>query len=239
MAVVSVPPRCIVTDLDRTLTGPDLVLHPAALARIRALRAEGFKLVVATGRRFDDPHVARLLRDLDGLVAENGAVVCLPHRNSVDVSHPEFGRAARAALGPLAERFRWGLVVGSGPRELSGDATTRLAQHGVDHTVEFNAEEAMLLPPGVDKTTGAEACLREWGLTAESVWGIGDGENDVALLKWAGVGAAPANGVASALAVADVLMAASYAQAFLELTDPLVPPGSERPPLTGGAVPEA
>lgn len=215
-------PRCIFTDLDRTLTDEDLVLDPTALERIRDLRHQGIRVVVATGRRFDDPHAARLLRDLDALVAENGAVVCTPEENRVVVSHPEFADDARAALPELVGHFHWGRVVGSGPRALAQRASDVLARAGIDHAVEFNAEEAMLLPPGVDKATGAAACLRAWGLDAADAWAIGDGENDVAMLEWAGMGAAPGNAVPAAAAAADVRFVAKYARAFLDLTDPLV-----------------
>lgn len=214
--------RCIVTDLDRTLTDEHLVVDPAALDRIHELRLRGIRVVVATGRRFDDPHVARLLRKLDAVVAENGAVVHLSGQNAVHVMHSDFAQVARAALGPLAGRFDWGRVVGSGPRELAADASARLAKGGVQHAVEFNAQEVMLLPPRVDKATGAMTCLREWGIQAADVWAIGDGENDVALLKWAGLGAAPGNAAPQVTAIARVGLVASYSRAFLEFTEPLV-----------------
>lgn len=213
---------CIASDLDRTLTGGDLVLDPAALERIRELRRRGLRVVVATGRRFDDPRVEALLSELDAVVAENGAVVHHAEDGALVVMHADFAERARAALGPLADRFAWGHVVGSGPRELSGDASALLAARKVEHAVEYNVDEVMLLPPGVDKATGAAACVARWGLRSADVWAIGDGENDVALLRWAGVGAAPANASPSAQAAADLHMASSHSQAFLDLTLPLV-----------------
>lgn len=220
--VIGMSPRCIVSDLDRTLTGPDLLLDGAALERIRALRERGVLVVIATGRRFDELEARGLTREVDGLVAENGAVICIPSVNVFQVVAPEFVRLARKALGPLEERFSWGRAIGSGPRELVFPASERLAAARVGHTLEFNAEEVMLLPPRVSKATGAELCLQRLGASARDAWAIGDGENDAALLKWARVGAAPANAAPEALTAADVRLARSYSDGFLELTEPLV-----------------
>ena len=210
------------TDLDRTLTGRDLALAPAALDRIAALRAAGARVVVATGRPFDAGVVASLLMRVDGMVAENGAVVCVPHERSLEIFHAGFAEGARAALGELAARFQWGRVIGSGPRELGELARERLAAEGVASAVEYNAEECMLLPANVSKATGAQLCLRRLGMSATDAWAIGDGENDVALLEWAALGAAPANAARAAKDAADVLMAAEYAEAFLHFTEPLL-----------------
>lgn len=222
MGALSVGPHCIVTDLDRTLTGRDLSLDHATLDRIAALRAAGLRVVVATGRPFDSTIVASLLSHLDGMVAENGAVVYNSEARSLQIRHADFAKAAQVALGSMANAFVWGRVIGSGPRELGGSATEQLVAAGVAHAVEYNAEDCMLLPEGVDKVTGTEICLQRFGLSARDVWAIGDGENDVALLRWAALGAAPANAVPAARAAADVLISVEYSQAFLQWTEPLL-----------------
>lgn len=215
-------PRCIVSDLDRTLTGADLVIDPAARQRIRELRAAGVRVVIATGRRFDDVEAMGLLAEVDGVVAENGAVVCVPTESVMQVLHADFGELARAALGALAADLDWGRVIGSGPRGLALRASERLTAAGVAHAIESNADEIMLLPPGVSKASGADICLERLGLAASEAWAIGDGDNDAALLRWAKLGAAPANASAAARAAADVLIAAPYSRGFLELTAPLI-----------------
>ena len=216
-------PRCVVTDLDRTLTGPDLHPDARALARIDALRRSGVLVVVATGRRLEELVEMGLHARVDGLVAENGPVVCVPVEEVMTCAHVGFGESARAALGDLARAFRWGRVMGSGPRDLAEEASSRLRRGGVAHGLAFNAEEAMLLPGGVDKAWGVRRCLRYLRVGPEACWAIGDGENDASMLRLAGVGAAPANAAAAALEAADVRVASSYADAFLDLTRPLVP----------------
>lgn len=214
--------QCIVTDLDRTLTGEDLVVDAATLKRIAELRRLGVRVVVATGRRFDDPQVTHLRDQVDGLVAENGAVVSVSPYGAVEVLDAAFAELARRALLDLAARFDWGRAIASGPRELASGARERLFASGVPHGVEFNAEHVMLLPAGVNKAAGADLCLRRMSLTRAEAWAIGDGENDAALLSWAAVGAAPANAAPQTRAAADVLLVSSYAKAFLELTEPML-----------------
>lgn len=218
-------PRCIVTDLDRTLTGPELMIDKLALDRIAALRRSGVLVIIATGRGFDDPQVMRLLQHVDGMVAENGAVVCLPLGGLLEVVDADFAEVAKHGLGEMASEFTWGRVIGSGPRELAPETSERLSHARVPHSMEFNAEHVMLLPPRVSKATGAERCAQELGITAVEAWAIGDGENDVALLEWAEVGAAPANAARAALDAADVLLGGSYSQGFLEFTHPLITTG--------------
>lgn len=220
--------RCIVSDLDRTLTGQDLRIDESVLDRIRALRGRGFSVVIATGRRFDEVDALRLAREVDGIVAENGALVCLPERGLIEIAYPRFAARARGALGELAERFTWGRAIGSGPRDLALVAGERLARSAVAHSFAFNVGEVMLLPPGIDKAVGAARCLDRLGLRAEDAWAIGDGENDAALLEWAHLGAAPANASREAVAAADVLLLASYGRAFLELTEPLLQSSAAR-----------
>lgn len=212
--------RCVVSDLDRTLTGLDLVPDEVALRRIDDLRAAGIRVVIATGRRLDELIALGIPPRVDALVAENGAIVSV--EGTLHVRHPGFAAGARAAMGDMAGRFHWGQVVGSGPRALTEEATRRLAHAGVAHGFEHNAEEVMLLPPGVDKASGAELCLARLGIGAEETWAIGDGDNDASMLRWAGIGAAPANASVAARGAADVLLASSHAQAFVELTTPLL-----------------
>lgn len=215
-------PRCIVSDLDRTLTGKDLLLDDAARERIAQLRGAGIRVVIATGRRLDELEAMGIPALVDGIVAENGPVLCVPEERVMQVLHTGFAEQAKEALGPLTAHFEWGRVMGSGPRELALEAAGRLLDAGVAHEMEYNAEHVMVLPAGVNKATGATMCLERLGLRADQAWAIGDGENDVAMLRWARLGAAPANAAPAARDAADVLLLSAYAEGFVELTEPLV-----------------
>ena len=65
----------------------------------------------------------------------------------------------------------------------------RLGLHGTDYVVGWTAW-LDLSPSGVSKASGLERVCGELGLTAADVLAIGDGRNDLEMLRWAGRGVA-------------------------------------------------
>src|SRR5829696_7465795 len=64
---------------------------------------------------------------------------------------------------------------------------------GLERQVIFNKGAVMVLPSGVNKATGLKCALEELKLDAANVVGVGDAENDHALLQLCGLGAAVQN----------------------------------------------
>ena len=60
-------------------------------------------------------------------------------------------------------------------------------------------------PPGVHKAVGLGAVCARLGLTPADVLALGDGDNDVEMLRWAGVGAAPFHARPKACEAADLI----------------------------------
>lgn len=212
----------LITDLDRTLTGPDLKLDERARRMLQELRSAGVHVIVATGRPL--VHVLHLgLRELsDALVVENGAIVTDSKTRETQVTGAAFRAEAEHALGDLGPQFSWHRVMGSGPRELAAEAQARLHAAGVEHNVSYNAEHVMILPPGVDKSTGALAALRLLGIRSREVWAIGDGENDVPLFRLARESAAPAQADARVVAQGTMTLDESYSAGFVEFAKRLL-----------------
>ena len=77
----------------------------------------------------------------------------------------------------------------------------KLGLHGTDYVVGWTAW-LDLAPVGVSKASGLEHVARELGLGAEDALAIGDGRNDIEMLRWA------ARGVAMGQAVQEVHEAA-------------------------------
>jgi Cof subfamily protein (haloacid dehalogenase superfamily) len=129
--------------------------------------------------RFTDEHVARFLRPEDRVA-----------------SRPE----------------EW---IGPGPLEIflfgSTDVTAFLELFGTngpdyEATVfphEGGIQEVNICAPHVDKVEGVQAVARTLGIPSENVLVIGDGENDVRLMEWAGYAVAMGNGHPDAKRVAD------------------------------------
>jgi len=59
------------------------------------------------------------------------------------------------------------------------------------------------LPPGLSKATGLAWLAESLGIEREAVLAVGDNDNDVPMLEWAGVGVAMGHSSPAARAVAD------------------------------------
>ena len=62
-----------------------------------------------------------------------------------------------------------------------------------------------MMPKGVHKAAGLNQLVKHLGLSSENVMAMGDEENDLSMLKWAGLGVAMANGVTVAKETADAV----------------------------------
>ncbi len=81
-----------------------------------------------------------------------------------------------------------------------------LGLHGTDYVVGWTAW-LDLTPLGVSKASGLEHVCGELGLTAADVLAIGDGRNDVEMLRWAGRGVAMGQAVEVVREAADAVTA--------------------------------
>ena len=82
--------------------------------------------------------------------------------------------------------------------ELAG----RLGLHGTDYVVGWTAW-LDLSPVGVSKASGLEIVAEKVGVPQEDVLAIGDGRNDIEMLRWAGRGVAMGQSVEEVRAAAD------------------------------------
>jgi len=154
----------------------------------------------------------------DLVVAENGALLY----------HPVLGKARRLAAPPPREFLRElrrrgvepieaGRVVVSTRRSWEPAVSGAMADLGMDWQAVFNREEMMALPRGVDKASGVAAALAELGLSREDAVGVGDAENDVALLRGCGLGVAVASAVPELRDLADVVTKTGAGAGVVEL----------------------
>ncbi|RYB94162.1 HAD family phosphatase [Nocardioides oleivorans] len=82
------------------------------------------------------------------------------------------------------------------------ELAARLGLHGTDYVVGWTAWMD-LSPVGVSKASGLEHVCRELGLGASDVLAIGDGRNDIEMLRWAGRGVAMGQSVDAVKEAAD------------------------------------
>jgi hydroxymethylpyrimidine pyrophosphatase-like HAD family hydrolase len=92
----------------------------------------------------------------------------------------------------------------------------------LDYELSFNGKSMMATPKGINKRTGLAAALDELGLKPRHVVGIGDGENDVPLLKGCAFGVAVANAVDELKAQAGHVTQGRAGRGVCELIDQLL-----------------
>ena len=89
------------------------------------------------------------------------------------------------------------------PRRMLLDMLERCPDMSEEGNLRTSVE---LHASGVNKGTGLAEAARYFGIPMENVMAIGDGENDVTMLKMAGMGAAMGNAVSEAKAAADIVL---------------------------------
>ena len=85
----------------------------------------------------------------------------------------------------------------------------RLGLHGTDYVVGWTAW-LDLSPVGVSKASGLERVADKLGVAREDVLAIGDGRNDVEMLRWAGRGVAMGQAVEEVRQAADAVTDTVY-----------------------------
>src|SRR5207253_4862622 len=113
--------------------------------------------------------------------------------------------------------LKLGQVILSTHRRWQRTLHAAIRRLGIDWRVLFNRDDVMALPAEVSKATGLAVALDELGLCCEQVVGVGDGENDQALLRGCGCGAAPGNAVLPARKCADIVLPGRGAQGVVKL----------------------
>jgi hydroxymethylpyrimidine pyrophosphatase-like HAD family hydrolase len=175
--------RALACDYDGTLAHDGVVTRTTAAALDRFLES-GRQLFMVTGRELPDlQKVCSILDRFEWVIAENGALL---HRPSTG----ETRLLCEPASPELVESLRrfdlsW-LSVGQAviatiePNEIV--VLEEIKRLGLELQVVFNKGSVMVLPAGVNKASGLIALLKEAGLSADEVVGVGDAENDHAFL---------------------------------------------------------
>lgn len=220
-------------DLDGTLTEHGAI-DSATWAQLGRAKTAGWRLILVTGRLFDTfISTGPFAETFDAIVAEDGAVVCFPHRDIVTLPFGRLPDELRRRLDVLPIPLERGLAIVATRIPHDQVVFDLLRATGGGATVEYNRGAVMVLPPGATKGTGLQYALRELGISARSVVACGDAENDRSLLGQAEFAVAVANATPELKEQADLVLAAPAGEGVRYLIDQLlrgrVPPHRCRP----------
>jgi hydroxymethylpyrimidine pyrophosphatase-like HAD family hydrolase len=210
-------------DYDGTLA-TDGRVGDSVVAALERVRASGRRLLLVTGRELDDlQRVFPRLALFDRVVAENGALLYDPatrrERALAEPPPSEFVAALRArGVQPLAV----GRVIVATWHPHEQTVLDVVRQQGLELQVIFNKGAVMVLPSGVNKSSGFQAALTELGLSAHNAVGIGDAENDHAFLGLCECAVAVANALPAVRQGADLVTAGDHGAGVVELIDRLL-----------------
>ncbi len=221
---VPVAYRVLACDYDGTLATRGLVDAATEQALERWLAA-GRRLVLVTGRQLPDiisifPRAATVF---DWIVAENGPVLYSPQSGQKQLLAPPPPQAFKELLEKQGVKpLNVGDVVVATERENGATVLAAIQDLGLQLEVIFNKESLMVLPNGVSKGTGLTAALKAMGVPPAEVAGVGDAENDAALIGVCGLGVAVANAVPELKAAADRVTLHEAGAGVAELIDDLL-----------------
>lgn len=188
----------LATDYDGTIAHDGVVDGPT-LAALKRLRAAHRRLILVTGREFDDLLQVMPRLDLfDRVVAENGAVLYTPETRAVRLlapsPSPAFVDRLRAdKIDPLAIGRA---IVATGERE-KAKVLAAISDLGLDLEITLNKGSVMVLPAGINKESGLRAALADLDLMPINVVAVGDAENDFAFFTLCGMTVAVHNALPS------------------------------------------
>jgi HAD superfamily hydrolase (TIGR01484 family) len=210
-------------DYDGTLATHGKVLADTIEA-LERLIASGRRLLMVTGRELDDlQRVCNRLDLFEYVVAENGALLYHPATRAEKTLAP---RPPDEFVATLRERgvdpVSTGRVIVATWEPYETVVLQTIRDLGFELQVIFNKGAVMVLPAGVNKATGLASALELLGLSPHNVVGIGDAENDHALLRSCECSVAVANALPKLKEAADIVTQGDHGAGVVELIDALL-----------------
>jgi hydroxymethylpyrimidine pyrophosphatase-like HAD family hydrolase len=186
------------TDFDGTLA-KDGKVDRQTYESLQRLKKSGRKLFLVTGRQLEDLlSVFPEAGVCDCIIAENGALLYYPAEEAMrllgEPPSPEFIQLLRERK---VEPLSIGRVIVATWTPMENRVMEVIRELGLELQIIFNKGAVMVLPPGINKSTGLLVALQQQGDSPEQVAGIGDAENDHAFLKTCGYSVAVANALDS------------------------------------------
>ena len=195
----------IALDYDGTIAQRD-ALEPSVRDAVAAARAAGIVVLLATGRTLSE--LRRVVGDLhfvDGVVAENGAVIHFPQSAHTTVLAPLVPPQLAAELARRGVLFEAGQCLIDADAKEAPRMLDAIRALELPVVLNFNGGRVMASPQGISKATGLLSALNTLRLSPRNALAIGDRENDHELLRVAEVGVAVEWGSHALRAAADLV----------------------------------
>ncbi|MGZ8852779.1 MAG: HAD hydrolase family protein [Thermoanaerobaculia bacterium] len=214
--------QVLALDYDGTITADGMV-DPHVREAIGKARSRGITVVIVTGRRIT--HLRSDAGDLnfvDGIVAENGALILIPRTGEATLLAPAPLEGFAAELNRRGIPHVRGEVVIEFDAAVAADVLKVVRELQLPLVLAFNRGRLMALPQGVSKATGLWRLLATMRKSLHNTVAIGDAENDHELLRAAELGAAVQWGSPALIAAADDVVNGDGPEAVASYIDMLL-----------------
>ena len=223
----------LVTDIDGTLTDQNRRIHTGAIESIRRLADQGVVVVLASGNTscFMDA-IGKMIGTQGAFIAENGGVYRAGYteplriignqavvRNALDAVTAYYSERG-IALDLYSPAYRFADLAFA--RTVLPDEVREIVQEfGVD--VIDTGFAIHIQEKGMNKGLAFLNLVSELGLDPAGFLAAGDAENDIELLKYAGIGVAVKNAHPAAAAAATFVSQKKYGDGFVEALQRYMP----------------
>jgi len=210
--------QALATDYDGTLAHNGVVT-PDTLAALRQLKASGRRIILVTGREMAElKSVFPEYRVFDAIVAENGGLVDWPASNREEVlgepvPEPFVQEIIRRNVSP----YSIGRVIFATWQPHETAVLEIIQKLGIEYHIVFNKGAVMVLPSGINKSTGLAHVLSGLEISPQNVVGIGDAENDHAFLDSCAVAVAVDNALPIVKERCDLVVSQDHGAGVIEL----------------------
>ena len=212
----------LATDYDGTLATSGRVARSAVVA-LERVRASGRRLILVTGRHLPDlKTVFPFLDRFQKVVVENGGLLYDPAENEELMLCEPPPASLLILLREKGVPFEVGRTVIATWEPHQKVVIEAIRELGLDSQVIFNKGAVMVLPSGVNKSSGLAAALKALRLSRHNVVGIGDAENDHAFLASCECGFAVENALPALKDRADVVTRADHGAGVEEMIEQLL-----------------
>jgi phosphoglycolate phosphatase (TIGR01487 family) len=228
----------LVTDIDGTLTDRHRRIHTGAITRIRALCDHDIVVVLASGNTpcFMDA-VSRMIGTQGGFIAENGGAYRVVLGDQLRVLGNQ--AVVREALDTViayyekkgiflelyspSYRFADLAFARTVPADEVREVVSGYPVEVLDTGFAIHIQEA-----GMSKGLAFLNLVGELGLDPTDFLAIGDAENDIELIRYAGIGAAVGNAPSKLASAAAFVSEKKYGAGFVEALERYLPYFLER-----------
>ncbi len=196
----------LASDLDGTLMEGNKV-STETWKKLKQAKIGGIAVILVTGRTLDSFVAEGPFAELcEAIVAENGAVVYFPRRETVTLPFGRLDPHVLQRLEIMKVPLERGMAIAATVVPYDETVLKALRESKSSANVEYNRDSVMILPPGATKGTGLLYTLRELGYSSRNVVACGDAENDRSLFEVVEMSVAVSNAQPALKALADTVL---------------------------------